>query len=401
MTDNSLVSSFAWMQDCYHLAQMGVLLNRTDAATHYNDTYYKLVAEFNSVWFNSSGNSYSNNAQTANALALALPGVVPDALRAAVAKNIVADITSKGHFTSGIIGLSQLFIQLSSTGHHDVAVNLASNTNYPSSAAQRRSHCCDRCSLPSSPSAAVPVDRYGWTQNNPFENATTVGGALRQPASAALLPSPCCASLSLIALLASVCIRCGRRSTRRWTEEGQGTPCLTPPLLLRPRCLLRRPSPCPLCAGVCCSHNHHMFSAGVGSWVWRSVAGIHPNGLQAMLIHPRLQHNHSLLSSVNAETLTSKGRVSVSWESEWALQQLAMNVSLPPNAQAKLVVETPVKGGRWSRLSLNGQWLLNRQSAAVSSDAVLDGVQAWRENADGAVELEALSGSYAFVGEWE
>jgi hypothetical protein len=144
-----------------------------------------------------------------------------------------------------------------------------------------------------------------------------------------------------------------------------------------------------------------MFSAGVGSWVWRSVAGINPNGLEAIVIHPRLQHDHSLMSSVNAETLTSKGRIAVSWESEWEQQQLAMNVSLPPNARAKLVVETPVKGGRWSRLSLNGQWLLHPQIAALSSDVVLDGVKSWRETADGAVELEAMSGGYEFVGIWE
>jgi hypothetical protein len=56
----------------------------------------------------------------------------------------VTDITEKGHITCGIIGAAQLFPVLSSTGHHDVAVKLATATNYPS---------------------------WGWTFNNPYENA--------------------------------------------------------------------------------------------------------------------------------------------------------------------------------------------------------------------------------------
>jgi alpha-L-rhamnosidase len=237
---------------------------------------------------------------------------VPDDRRAAVANNLVADITSKGHFTSGIIGISQLFLMLSDTGHHDVAVALASSIKYPS---------------------------YGWTFNNPWENATTIWESFN-------------ANL-----------------------DGGGS-----------------------------SHNHHMFSS-IGSWFWRYLAGINLNGLTTITLYPRLQHDHSLLSSVYAETITSKGRVSVSWESEWQQSLLVMNVSLPPNAQGRVVVECPVKGSRWASLKLNGEWLLRREAAFAEagsvSGVVLDGVTAWRERGDGAVEVEAMSGAYDFVGVWE
>jgi len=146
-TENALVTSFAFLRDCYVLMKMSAVLNKTDRVAFYNQTYTSLAREFHSTWYNNITGGYSNNAQTANALALALPDVVPVALRSSVAEQLVSDIQLKGHMTCGIIGAAQLLPVLSSTGHHDVAVGLASATSYPS---------------------------WGWTFTNPWENATTI-----------------------------------------------------------------------------------------------------------------------------------------------------------------------------------------------------------------------------------
>jgi hypothetical protein len=57
--------------------QMAQLLDLTDRVKFYNTTYTALAQEFHKTWYNSTSGGYSNNAQTANALALALPLVVP------------------------------------------------------------------------------------------------------------------------------------------------------------------------------------------------------------------------------------------------------------------------------------------------------------------------------------
>ena len=143
----TLVTSFAFLRDCYVLMQMSAVLNKTDRQAFFNKTYSSLALEFHSTWYDNDTGGYSNNAQTANALALALPGLVPDSLRSSVAEQLVKDILVKGHMTCGIIGAAQLLPVLSSSGHHDVAVGLATSTSYPS---------------------------WGWTFTNPWENATTI-----------------------------------------------------------------------------------------------------------------------------------------------------------------------------------------------------------------------------------
>ena len=253
-TAGPLVSSYSVMKDLYHLVQISAVLGKQDKTTLYNKTYLALAAEFHDTWYNATTGGYDTSSQTANALALALPYVVPDSLRAAVAKNVADDITSKGHLTAGIIGVSQLFLQLSATGHHNVAVALASSTQYPS---------------------------WGWTFTNQYENATTI-----------------------------------------WENFDAG---MNPDFA---------------------SHNHHMFSP-IASWFYRCLAGIQLNGLHgAVRVHPRLQHDHALLSSVYGEVQTVKGMVSSAWESEWSQRRLQFNVTVPINAQAMVVVECPSKGGR-------------------------------------------------------
>jgi len=126
---------------------MAGLLGHSDIQAEYAALYNKLTAEFHSTFYTSDTVGYADGQQTANALALALPGIVPPNLTKAVVNALVSDITSKGHLTTGIVGVAQLFPVLSTNGHHDVALMLAQMTDYPS---------------------------YGWMFTNEIENATTL-----------------------------------------------------------------------------------------------------------------------------------------------------------------------------------------------------------------------------------
>ena len=142
----SLVSSFAFLGDVNTLVKFAQLLNDSSSASHYSDMYAQLAREFHSTFYSPGSGCYGACEQTSNALALALPGVVPANLSESVLSSLVTDIKSKGHFTCGIIGISALFPVLSSHGQHELALSLATATTYPS---------------------------YGWQFNNEFDNATT------------------------------------------------------------------------------------------------------------------------------------------------------------------------------------------------------------------------------------
>ena len=129
-------------------------------------------------------------------------------------------------------------------------------------------------------------------------------------------------------------------------------------------------------------------------------------------MHPRLQHDHALLSSVHLELQTSKGALTSSWESDWPSQRLWLNVTIPHNARGRVVLECPQKGGRWAQLDVSQQPLLRRTSVVeqgrqllrmgdiAASGGPVDGVSAWRELADGAIEMEVASGVYELHGSW-
>ena len=154
-----------------------------------------------------------------------------------------------------------------------------------------------------------------------------------------------------------------------------------------------------------------MFSP-IASWFYRTVAGVQLGALRDIIVHPRLQHDHSLLSSVHLELQTSKGFLSSSWQSGWQQRIVALNVSLPHNARGRIVLECPQRGGRWAELRLNGQVMLSRPTTLSSTRQLLalregvvgsvqmDGVESWRERDDGVVELEVGSGTYELHGAW-
>ena len=145
-TSDSLVSSYAFLNDVRSIVKFAQLLNLTTWQAEYSQLYSSLTTEFHTAFWSNGTSCYADCAQTANVLALALPGVVPPELKATVLKSVVGDLQANG-LTVGIIGLSQLHTVLSANGYHDVALQQATSTSYPS---------------------------FGWQWNNEFDNATTL-----------------------------------------------------------------------------------------------------------------------------------------------------------------------------------------------------------------------------------
>ena len=146
-TDKQLIAAFPFLKDVTTLMKMATVLNDQDTLKDYTALYANLTATFHSLWYKNATIGYADGMQAANILALALPGVVPDNLKAGVLKALVSDLQMRGHLTTGIVSTANLFPVLSANKQHDLALQLAQSTVYPS---------------------------YGWMFTNPLENATTL-----------------------------------------------------------------------------------------------------------------------------------------------------------------------------------------------------------------------------------
>jgi len=127
---------------------MSQILEKKSDTDTYSKLYQQLAEEFHRVFYNTSSNYYADVMQAAQAVALALPCVVPAIVRDSVINHLVTDINQQGiHVTTGILSTAQIYPILSDNGHHDLALQLVSSITYPS---------------------------YGYMFNNPYENATTM-----------------------------------------------------------------------------------------------------------------------------------------------------------------------------------------------------------------------------------
>jgi len=146
-TSGALISSFAFLRDVWNLANMSAVVGNQQAAMEYSALYKNLTMEWHNTWYNDGHGGYADNMQTANALSLWLPGLVPDSVKNKVINSLVTDLQSKNHVTTGIVGIAALYPVLTMNGYQDLAMQLVSSISYPS---------------------------YGYMFNNQWENATTV-----------------------------------------------------------------------------------------------------------------------------------------------------------------------------------------------------------------------------------
>ncbi|KAH3766526.1 family 78 glycoside hydrolase catalytic domain [Pelomyxa schiedti] len=147
-TNQSLCSSFALELGLQQISGIAALLNKESDSEYYAALYDSFAKEFHDAFYNQSIKGYAEGKQTANILALSLPGVVPSELQSDIVTSLISDISAHGnHSTSGIIGIKYLFPLLSDLGYDSLALSIATQTDYPS---------------------------YGYMFTNPYENATTL-----------------------------------------------------------------------------------------------------------------------------------------------------------------------------------------------------------------------------------
>ena len=304
-----LISATPFLRDVYRLVNMSQVLQLTEDTAKYGALYDKLAAEYHRTWYSDAVKGYADGQQAANVLALSLPGVVPANLTATVLGSLVDDIHNRGQWTTGIVSIAQLFPLLSTSGHHDLAVQLAQKRDYPS---------------------------YGWSFNNPLETATSLWEI--------------------------------------WDALTQN--------------------------GGMNSRNHHMF-ASIGAWFYRHLAGIQPNALSPILIHPRLTADHTLLPSLAAEVVTVAGSVRVSYVRRSA-STLQLEVVVPSGTEARLTLDPPLPTARCALLRESGLDVIvpREQGSGVIEVRSVAGVTEVREGSERQVELSLQSGRYVFEAEW-
>ncbi len=130
-TDHALMATAYYAMDVQLLGSMATRLGDTEAAREYANLEAEIRRDFEHAFLDSGGR-LSHPTQTGCLLALHL-GLVPDAARAVVARQLVDDIAARGgHLSTGFAGTALLGPVLCETGFSDVAYEILTQTSYPS-----------------------------------------------------------------------------------------------------------------------------------------------------------------------------------------------------------------------------------------------------------------------------
>ena len=130
-TSKDMIATAYWAYDASLMVRIAEALGRADDAEKYREVFDKVRAAFNKEYVKPDG-TVGTGSQTSDVLALHM-NLLPAGLRATVAEKLVADIKAhNGHLTTGFLGTPYLMLELSNSGHSDVAYSLLFNKTYPS-----------------------------------------------------------------------------------------------------------------------------------------------------------------------------------------------------------------------------------------------------------------------------
>lgn len=133
LTDGKLIASAYYFKLLSYMQRFAKLTGNDADSKDYGDLADKMRIAFQNKYYNASKQYYSNNTITANLLPLYF-GICPDSLREKVFTNIYNNIKieSKGHLSTGLIGMQYLFRGLTEYNQNELAYTIASNNTYPS-----------------------------------------------------------------------------------------------------------------------------------------------------------------------------------------------------------------------------------------------------------------------------
>eukprot|EP00040_Diaphanoeca_grandis_P031968 m.192534 g.192534 ORF g.192534 m.192534 type:complete len:1045 (-) comp32471_c0_seq1:82-3216(-) len=142
-------AGYSFLGDLVHTIELAKHVGTAADVAKYTSVLSQAMALFHAHWYDAAKGYYENGSQTAQVLALAIPGLVPANITNQIVAHLVNDIihVHGNHTTCGIIGWRWELDVLSAYGFADVAYALITQTTYPS---------------------------YGYEINNPVEPATTI-----------------------------------------------------------------------------------------------------------------------------------------------------------------------------------------------------------------------------------
>ncbi len=130
-TPQDLAATAYWAHSASRMAQMAQALGRSVDAERYTALFERIRAAFEQAYIREDG-VIGSGSQTSYALALDM-NLVPDALKEAATRHLVADIEANGwHLTTGFLGTPPLLPALADNGRAEVAYRLLLNETYPS-----------------------------------------------------------------------------------------------------------------------------------------------------------------------------------------------------------------------------------------------------------------------------
>ncbi len=148
------------------------------------------------------------------------------------------------------------------------------------------------------------------------------------------------------------------------------------------------------------SRNHIMFGS-VGAWFYSHLAGIDLSS-NMITIRPRMasEPKKHLMSKLNCQLSTLYGLVHVSYtrdERDTVSNSILLRVSIPPNAQARVMFEPLFVGGKCKTLIEGGKMIW---SSDVSSTNV-EGFEIEKDSTTDLMTVHIGSGEYEFQALWQ
>lgn len=114
------------------LAEMARIIGKDEDAKKYNALAEDIAQAYQKQYFNTETQTYSVNTQTMNVLPVHF-GITPEDRQEAVMAQVVADIKAhENHFTTGFLGTTMLFPELSRFGYDELAYSVVNQRDYPS-----------------------------------------------------------------------------------------------------------------------------------------------------------------------------------------------------------------------------------------------------------------------------
>jgi alpha-L-rhamnosidase len=130
-TPKDMIATAYWAYDATLMKRMAMALGRNSDAEKYGHLFEKVQSAFNQAFVKPDG-TVGSGSQTSYVLALHM-NLLVEAQREVAVQKLVDDIRAHDfHLTTGFLGTPYLLIELSKSGHSDVAYRLLLQKTYPS-----------------------------------------------------------------------------------------------------------------------------------------------------------------------------------------------------------------------------------------------------------------------------